>query len=103
MLEHIDKWLAIATVAIGALWGYFKLIAKVDRIDADQKREIAKLQESVETHEVQIDDLRENKTRNNALLETMAKSQEETRLDVKTILQSIATLAANQNKRDRDE
>ncbi len=102
MIEDISKWLAIASVAVGLLWSHFKVIAKVDKNEEDIHREVAALQSRADKAETDLEDLKENKTRNNTLLQSMAKSQEETRLDVKTILQSIATLAANQN-RNKDE
>ncbi len=102
MLEDIEKWVALGSIAIGTLWSHFKLIAKVDRISETQKREIEKLQ----THQVSvtrdIDELKENRTRNNVLLEKMAESQEETQRDVKLLIKEVTTLVTLQQSRNSD-
>lgn len=99
MLDDIDKWVGIAGVAATGLWGYFKVVAKVDALEKKQVEEIKR----VDAAEDDIDTLKEEKTRVSTVLTGMSEMQQETRLDVKMILQQLATLAANQNKRPDTE
>lgn len=99
MLEDIDKWVGIAAVGLGALWSYFKVVAKVDVIQTKVDDEVKRM----DAVEEEVDTLKEEKTRVSTVLSNMSEMQQETRLDVKMILQQLATLAANQNKRKDSE
>lgn len=96
MLEDIDKWLGIAAVGLGALWSYFKVVAKVDALKTKQEDEIKRM----DAVEEDVETLKEEKTRVSTVLTGMSEMQQETRLDVKMILQQLATLAANQSNRN---
>lgn len=100
MLADLDKWISIGVVAVTGLWGYFKVVARVDAVQTKQAEEIKRMN----TVEEDVDTLKEEKTRVSTVLTGMSEMQQETRLDVKMILQQLATLAANQsnNKREPD-
>jgi uncharacterized membrane protein (DUF106 family) len=101
MIAEFKEWAAIGVLAVTTLWGYFRLHAQADRM-IEFKKDQEELNESVQED---IDHLKENKTKTNTMLENLIKMQEENRLDVKLILQQIATIAAKQanSKSKNDE
>jgi predicted secreted protein len=94
MWDNFKDVIGLLVIAAG-------VIASHVRLQVTQSRQIEdheELKQMVERNSSDIDDLKEERTRTSTMLENVIKMQEETRLDVKAILQNIATLAANQNK-----
>jgi len=94
MLEDIEKWIALGTLAIGTIAGYFKLVGRVEKVETKQE-DTGKVLEAVAED---LDQLKLHESANNATREQMLKMLEENRLDVKTILSQLAVVASRQGK-----
>ena len=94
MLEDIEKWVALGTLAIGTVAGYFRLVGRVEKVETKQEDS----GEVLEKVREDLDQLQLNESANNATREQMLKMLEENRLDVKKILSQLAVVASRQGK-----
>jgi Mg2+/Co2+ transporter CorB len=99
MWDNFKDIIGLLVIAAGVIASHVKLQVNQSKQIEDHEE----LKAVVNRNSSDIDDLKEEKTRTSTMLENVIKMQEETRLDVKTILQNIATLAANQNKSKDNE
>jgi len=94
MVEDIEKWVALGTLAVTTVAGYFKLVGRVEKVETKQKDSVKVL----DTVREDLDQLQLHESANDATREQMLKMLEENRLDVKTILSQLAVVASRQGK-----
>jgi len=89
-MDFIKEWIGLALVALGGVTAWFNLKSTV----ATLKTESTKQAKAIATLEDDVDQLEINQASAQATRDQMLEMLKENRLDVKSILQSIATLAA---------
>ena len=96
-MEAIKEYLPLILAAIaGGIGGWFSLRSRVERLEHHRQVDSDMLRHINES----VDQLEKNEASNNATRDQMLEMLKENRLDVKEILQRIATLSANQKKPD---
>lgn len=91
-MDYLKEYLGLAVALLAVIAAWFSLKAKVREVEVRSlanKQDILNLQEDV-------NQLEKNESANNATRDQMLSMLQENRLDVKQILQQIATIAANQ-------
>ena len=88
-MEDIKTLLAVVTVAISALWGYFRLHARMDTVETCQL-EIKSYQAEVEDT---LDQLKEDRTVMRVTLENLDERQRDMKQSLKDISDNIAIIA----------
>ena len=97
-LDLIKEYIGLVTLLAAGLGAFFTLrnrMSNVELLSDNNKSNIEKLDEDIRQ-------IQKNESANNATRDQMLEMLKENRLDVKMILQNIATLAASQNSKEKE-
>ena len=97
-LDLIKEYIGLVTLLAAGLGAFFTLRNRMSNVELLSKNNNS----SIEKLDEDIRQIQKNESANNATRDQMLEMLKENRLDVKMILQNIATLAASQGGKEKE-